>query len=71
MVWLEVCGGSSLCSTSRPVASVIVSTPQKVALADVVRGVEMFQNPDNNIPVLGFVENMAYFTPAELRNNKY
>ena len=51
--------------------AIIVSTPQRVALADVVRGVEMFQNPDINIPVLGFVENMAYFTPAELPNNKY
>lgn len=51
--------------------AIIVSTPQQVALADVTRGVEMFQNPDINIPVLGFVENMAYFTPAELPNNKY
>lgn len=51
--------------------AIIVSTPQAVALADVVRGVEMFQNPNIHIPVLGFVENMAYFTPAELPNNKY
>ena len=51
--------------------AIIVSTPQNVALADVVRGVEMFQNPNINIPVLGFVENMAWFTPAELPNNKY
>lgn len=51
--------------------AVIVSTPQQVALADVVRGVEMFLNNDIKIPVLGFVENMAYFTPAELPNNKY
>ena len=51
--------------------AVIVSTPQQVALADVVRGVEMFLNNDIEIPVLGFVENMAYFTPAELPNNKY
>lgn len=51
--------------------AIIVSTPQQVALADVVRGVEMFRNPDIHIPVLGFVENMAYFTPAELPNNKY
>lgn len=51
--------------------AIIVSTPQQVALADVVRGVEMFQNPNINIPVLGFVENMAWFTPAELPNNKY
>ncbi len=51
--------------------AIIVSTPQQVALADVVRGVQMFQSPDTKIPVLGFVENMAYFTPAELPNNKY
>lgn len=51
--------------------AIIVSTPQQVALADVTRGVEMFQNPNIDIPVLGFVENMAYFTPAELPNNKY
>ncbi|MBQ0015731.1 MAG: Mrp/NBP35 family ATP-binding protein [Bacteroidales bacterium] len=51
--------------------AIIVSTPQQVALADVVRGVEMFRNENINIPVLGFVENMAYFTPAELPNNKY
>ena len=52
-------------------AAIIVSTPQKVALSDVSRGVEMFQSEGINIPVLGFVENMAYFTPAELPNNKY
>ena len=51
--------------------AIIVSTPQQVALADVVRGVELFRNEGVNIPVLGFVENMAYFTPAELPNNKY
>lgn len=51
--------------------AIIVSTPQQVALADVVRGVELFRNENVNIPVLGFVENMAYFTPAELPNNKY
>ena len=51
--------------------AIIVSTPQQVALADVVRGVELFRNENVNIPVLGFVENMAWFTPAELPNNKY
>ena len=51
--------------------AIIVSTPQQVALADVVRGVELFRNPNVNIPVLGFVENMAYFTPAELPDNRY
>ena len=51
--------------------AIIVSTPQQVALADVVRGVELFRNEAVNIPVLGFVENMAWFTPAELPENKY
>ena len=51
--------------------AIIVSTPQQVALADVVCGVELFRNENVNIPVLGFVENMAYFTPAELPENKY
>ncbi len=50
---------------------VIVSTPQNVALADAQKGVGMFQLPQINVPVLGIVENMAYFTPAELPNNKY
>ena len=57
---------------SLPVSgAIIVSTPQQVALADVTRGVEMFQAEGINIPVLGFVENMSYFTPAELPGNKY
>ena len=51
--------------------AIIVSTPQQVALADVVKGIEMFENPKINVPILGLVENMAYFTPAELPNNKY
>ncbi|MEO6882806.1 MAG: Mrp/NBP35 family ATP-binding protein [Bacteroidia bacterium] len=50
---------------------VIVSTPQAVALADAKRGIGMFQMPAIHVPVLGIVENMAYFTPAELPNNKY
>ena len=50
---------------------VMVSTPQAVALADAKRGVEMFRLPSINVPVLGMVENMAYFTPAELPDNKY
>ncbi len=52
-------------------AAVIVSTPQQVAVADVVRGVEMFRNEQVHIPVAGIIENMAYFTPEELPNNKY
>lgn len=51
--------------------AVIVSTPQNVALADAKKGVAMFQQESINVPVLGIVENMAYFTPAELPENKY
>jgi len=51
--------------------AVIVSTPQVVALADAKKGVAMFQQESINVPVLGIIENMAYFTPAELPNNKY
>ncbi|WP_299154395.1 Mrp/NBP35 family ATP-binding protein [uncultured Christiangramia sp.] len=51
--------------------SVIVSTPQNVALADAKKGVAMFQQESINVPVLGIVENMAYFTPEELPENKY
>ncbi len=51
--------------------AVIVSTPQEVALADARKGVAMFQQEAINVPVLGIVENMAYFTPAELPDNKY
>ena len=51
--------------------AVIVSTPQQVAVADVVRGVEMFRHPQVDIPVLGVVENMAWFTPEELPENRY
>jgi len=50
---------------------IIVSTPQNVALADARKAVNMFQNKDVNVPILGLVENMAYFIPAELPNNKY
>lgn len=51
--------------------AVIVSTPQNVALADAKKGVAMFQQESINVPVLGIVENMAYFTPEELPENKY
>lgn len=51
--------------------AVIVSTPQKVALADARKGVAMFKVDNIQVPVLGLVENMAYFTPAELPENKY
>jgi len=51
--------------------AVIVSTPQNIALADAKKGVAMFQQESINVPVLGIIENMAYFTPKELPNNKY
>ena len=51
--------------------AVIVSTPQTVALADARKGVAMFQQENIQVPVLGVVENMSYFTPAELPENKY
>ncbi len=51
--------------------AVIVSTPQHVALADVRKGIAMFTMESINIPVLGLIENMSYFTPAELPENKY
>jgi ATP-binding protein involved in chromosome partitioning len=51
--------------------AVVVSTPQNVALADAKKGVAMFQQESINVPVLGIIENMAYFTPAELPDHKY
>ncbi|CAC9973867.1 MRP family ATP-binding protein [Flavobacterium sp. WLB] len=51
--------------------AVVVSTPQAVALADAKKGVSMFMQDNINVPVLGIIENMAYFTPEELPNNKY
>ena len=51
--------------------AVVVSTPQSVALADAKKGIAMFQQDSINVPVLGIIENMAYFTPEELPENKY
>ena len=51
--------------------AVVVSTPQNVALIDAKKGVSMFKKENINVPVLGFIENMAYFTPEELPKNKY
>ncbi|MDB3913461.1 Mrp/NBP35 family ATP-binding protein [Flavobacteriaceae bacterium] len=51
--------------------AVIVSTPQNIALADAKKGVAMFQQESIQVPVLGIIENMAYFTPEELPDNKY
>ncbi len=51
--------------------AVIVSTPQDIALADVIKGISMFNNEGINVPILGLIENMAWFTPDELPDNKY
>lgn len=51
--------------------AIVVSTPQKVALADAIKGISMFRSEKINVPVLGLVENMSWFTPAELPMNKY
>jgi ATP-binding protein involved in chromosome partitioning len=51
--------------------AIVVSTPQEVALADAVKGISMFRSDKINVPVLGLVENMSWFTPAELPENKY
>lgn len=61
----------SLLTELKVTSAVIVSTPQQVALADVLRGVEMFRHEQVNIPIAGIIENMAWFTPAELPDNKY
>ncbi|MCQ2361070.1 MAG: Mrp/NBP35 family ATP-binding protein [Paludibacteraceae bacterium] len=57
--------------TIRLDGAIVVSTPQQVALADAVRGIDMFQNDKINVPVLGLIENMAWFTPKELPENRY
>lgn len=61
----------TLVQTVPVTGAVIVTTPQKVALADAVKAVAMFKQPAINVPVLGIVENMAFFTPEELPDNKY
>jgi ATP-binding protein involved in chromosome partitioning len=61
----------TLVQTVPVTGTVIVTTPQKVALADATKGLVMFQQPQINVPVLGVIENMAYFTPAELPENRY
>ena len=61
----------TLVQTVPVTGAVIVTTPQKVALADATKGIAMFKQPQINVPVLGVVENMAYFTPDELPDNKY
>jgi ATP-binding protein involved in chromosome partitioning len=61
----------TLVQTVPVTGAVIVTTPQKVAIADANKGLAMFRQPQINVPILGVVENMAYFTPEELPNNKY
>jgi ATP-binding protein involved in chromosome partitioning len=61
----------SLVQTVPVTGAVVVTTPQGIALADAKKGVGMFKLENINVPVLGIVENMAYFTPAELPDNKY
>lgn len=61
----------TLLQTLAITGAVIVSTPQSVALADARKGIDMYQNEKVNVPILGLVENMAWFTPAELPENKY
>jgi ATP-binding protein involved in chromosome partitioning len=51
--------------------AIVVTTPQQVALADAIKGIAMFKSEKINVPVLGLVENMSWFTPAELPENKY
>ena len=62
---------SQLHKPSRLQVAVIVTTPQNVALADAKKGIGMFMMNAINVPILGIVENMAWFTPAELPDNKY
>ncbi len=61
----------TLLQTLAITGAVIVSTPQEVALADARKGINMYMNDKVNVPILGLVENMAWFTPAELPNNRY
>ena len=61
----------TLLQTLAITGAIIVSTPQNVALADARKGIDMYSNEKVNVPILGLVENMAWFTPAELPENKY
>ena len=61
----------TLLQTLAITGAVIVSTPQQVALADARKGINMYMNDKVNVPILGLVENMSWFTPAELPENKY
>jgi ATP-binding protein involved in chromosome partitioning len=61
----------SLCSQVPVTGAVVVCTPQDVAIADARKGIALFQLEQVNVPILGLVENMSWFTPEELPNNKY
>ena len=61
----------TLVQTIALTGAIVVSTPQQVALADAIKGINMFDSPGIQVPVLGLVENMAWFTPAELPDHKY
>ncbi|HZH36421.1 MAG TPA: Mrp/NBP35 family ATP-binding protein, partial [Flavisolibacter sp.] len=61
----------TLMQTAPVTGIVVVTTPQDVALADAKKGIAMFGQAQLNVPIIGLVENMSYFTPAELPNNKY
>lgn len=61
----------TLIQTLRLTGAIVVTTPQDVALVDARKGVDMFTNEKVNVPVIGLIENMSYFTPAELPENRY
>ncbi|MEQ9403677.1 MAG: Mrp/NBP35 family ATP-binding protein [Cyclobacteriaceae bacterium] len=61
----------TLVQTVPVTGAIVVTTPQKVALADAQKGMSMFRQKQINVPILGLVENMSWFTPEELPNNKY
>ena len=61
----------TLVQTLRLTGAIVITTPQEVALIDAKKGVDMFTNDKVNVPVLGLIENMSYFTPAELPDHRY
>ncbi len=61
----------TLVQTIPVTGAIVVTTPQKVAIMDAIKAISMFKQPQINVPLLGIVENMAYFTPEELPDNKY
>ena len=61
----------TLVSTLQLTGAIVVTTPQDVALVDARKGIDLFRNEKVNVPVLGLIENMSWFTPAELPENKY